>query len=81
MDSQLVVFGGCGPKRPSEPTVFNDLPCLDLVDMMWTIRQAKGTLPSPRYWHTAALVDRKLIVIGGCVAPSRGPVPPTPPPV
>jgi len=33
--------------------------------MTWEHREARGKLPAPRYWHTASLVERKLIVWGG----------------
>ncbi|KAJ1616100.1 hypothetical protein T492DRAFT_896177 [Pavlovales sp. CCMP2436] len=33
--------------------------------MSWQPREAKGKLPSARYWHSAALVGRKLMVWGG----------------
>jgi hypothetical protein len=31
----------------------------------WTKRHTTGTCPSPRYWHSAAIVDNQFIVFGG----------------
>lgn len=34
--------------------------------MCWAPREASGRRPPARYWHTATLVQRKLLVCGGC---------------
>ncbi|KAG8458815.1 hypothetical protein KFE25_005242 [Diacronema lutheri] len=65
VDECLLFFGGRGEKKGTAKYIFNDLQCFDLAEMAWRPREATGRLPTPRYWHSAVLVERKLIVWGG----------------
>jgi len=63
--SALFVFGGQSEKRGGRGGVLGDMPVFDLVSMCWETRDARGKQPQGRYWHTAALLDGKLVVFGG----------------
>jgi len=73
VDQFLIFFGGRGLKQGTAKYIFNDLPCFDLTQMTWEHREPQGRLPSPRYWHSAALVERKLMIWGGCDSSNSAP--------
>ncbi|KAF2153292.1 hypothetical protein K461DRAFT_312708 [Myriangium duriaei CBS 260.36] len=65
LGDKLYVFGGRRISR-SRPALTSDLYELDLLRRHWTRLEAKGDIPSPRYFHSVcALGDSKLVCYGG----------------
>lgn len=65
LGDKLYVFGGRRLSR-SRPQLTADLYELDLVRRHWTKLEAKGDVPSPRYFHSVCgLGDTKLVCYGG----------------
>ncbi|KAF8645697.1 hypothetical protein AX16_007632 [Volvariella volvacea WC 439] len=65
VDTTAWVFGGCDDKDN-----FQDIYCFDIETMQWSHPEIQGEeCPPPCRAHTATLVDRKLVIIGG----GRGP--------
>ncbi|KAJ9643968.1 hypothetical protein H2199_003834 [Coniosporium tulheliwenetii] len=65
LGDKLYVFGGRRLSR-SRPQLTADLYELDLVRRHWTKLEAKGDIPSPRYFHSVCgLGDTKLVCYGG----------------
>lgn len=61
----LYVFGGRILSR-SRPQLTNDMYALDLVTRVWSKLETRGSVPPPRYFHSAcALGDTKLVCFGG----------------
>ncbi len=53
-------FGGYG-----DPHYFNDTWSFDISIRKWTKLQCTGSIPSPRAYHAAVLVDDVMYVFGG----------------
>lgn len=59
----IAIFGG---KNDLENDVYlNDLHLLSLDTFSWVSVQTAGSTPAPRFNHSAAIYDSKLIVFGG----------------
>eukprot|EP00002_Diphylleia_rotans_P019401 TRINITY_DN3754_c0_g2_i1.p1 TRINITY_DN3754_c0_g2~~TRINITY_DN3754_c0_g2_i1.p1 ORF type:complete len:233 (+),score=37.10 TRINITY_DN3754_c0_g2_i1:48-746(+) len=56
-----LIFGGC--LANGKPT--DELVLLDLDSGHWSLIQATGESPSPRYSHATAIVERTLYLYGG----------------
>lgn len=65
--SVLILFGGEDAKRRK----LNDLHMFDLKSLTWLPLQSKGTVPSPRSNHVAALHEDKTLIIFGGATKSR----------
>lgn len=61
----MLLFGGANINSLGFPEYLNDLRQLDTESMTWSRIGANGTVPSPRYSHSAALVGSNLIIYGG----------------
>ena len=57
----LCRFGGAASKKR-----YNDTWSFDVSTQKWTELRCTGCIPSPRYSHTASLVDDVMYVFGGC---------------
>lgn len=65
LGDKLYVFGGRRLSR-SRPQLTSDLYELDLVKRHWTKIEARGDIPSARYFHSVCpLGDTKLVCYGG----------------
>jgi hypothetical protein len=65
LGDKLYVFGGRRLSR-TRPQLTSDLYELDLVNRHWTKVDAKGDIPSARYFHSVCpLGDTKLVCYGG----------------
>lgn len=62
---RLFVFGGGKWSGGKWKAKFNDLYCLDTIDMKWYRPEVSGQIPSGRTYHTATDVGLKLFVFGG----------------
>ncbi|KAF2022259.1 hypothetical protein BU24DRAFT_338769 [Aaosphaeria arxii CBS 175.79] len=74
LGDKLYVFGGRKLSR-TRPALTSDLYELDLVRRHWTKIDARGDVPSPRYFHSVCtLGDTKLVCYGGMspAAPQPG---------
>lgn len=70
LGDKLYVFGGRRLSR-TRPQLTSDLYELDLVKRHWTKVDAKGDIPSARYFHSVCpLGDTKLVCYGG-MSPSN----------
>ncbi|CEP00414.1 Kelch motif [Plasmodiophora brassicae] len=58
--TQIVVFGGNDGVR-----LFNDIHILEVETMGWSKPKVRGTPPTPRAGHAAALVDGHLLFVFG----------------
>jgi len=57
----IVIFGGFDGVR-----VLSDVIIFDLESFAWNGTQISGTMPKPRYGHSACLYEKnKLIIFGG----------------
>jgi Galactose oxidase, central domain len=59
----LCSFGGAN----DEKYYFNDTWSFDVSTRKWTELRCTGCVPSPRYRHTASLIDDVMYVFGGRV--------------
>jgi N-acetylneuraminic acid mutarotase len=62
--NQVYIFGGKTGGSFSN-TVLNDVTVLDADRLTWTKIPPQGAVPSPRYHHSASLVDHEIFVYGG----------------
>lgn len=69
-DHRILMFGGFG-LRNGIRDFFNDVHILDIQTMLWTKIDTTGIGPSPRFYHSATLIGRKLWVHGGWTGYSR----------
>lgn len=63
-DGKLCVylFGGCDSKNQPR----NEMFCFDFEKREWKKINCKGTIPSPRYGHSATVIDgSKIYIFGG----------------
>ncbi len=62
VNKRMIVFGGTNPNY-----VFNDLYSLDLNTNIWSQLSPAGTLPSPRWNHSAVYnpADSSMVIFGG----------------
>ncbi|KAJ8655635.1 hypothetical protein O0I10_008724 [Lichtheimia ornata] len=67
--NSIVVFGGMGTSRMSQDNlcVLDDVSIFDVTTMSWKRPTVEPSLfaPRPRYAHLAAVIDDKLVVMGG----------------
>jgi len=63
--TQMVVFGGAGLDSEERSVNLNDLHILDTQSMAWTQPHCGGNIPQERRYHSASVVDQKLLVFGG----------------
>ncbi|GAB5585411.1 hypothetical protein Unana1_00311 [Umbelopsis nana] len=67
--NQIVIFGGMGYSRESADglCVLDDVSVLDVATLEWKHHQLEPSLysPRPRYAHLSAIVQNKLVVVGG----------------
>lgn len=63
--SKLIVFGGNGQENCDK---MNDTWVYDIERDSWKRLECTGCIPSPRSYHTAHIVERCLIIIGGRTA-------------
>lgn len=59
--SRMFIFGGKG----ANGAMYNDVFFLDLVEWVWVPVSPLSVGPSPRFFHAAELVGRKIVVHGG----------------
>jgi host cell factor len=57
----MFIFGGKG----ANGAMYNDVFFLDLVEWVWVPVSPLSVGPSPRFFHAAELVGRKIVVHGG----------------
>ncbi|KAI0283596.1 hypothetical protein BGY98DRAFT_682331 [Russula aff. rugulosa BPL654] len=57
---RIIIFGGCADKN-----YFNDTWSFNISTRKWTELQYIGSIPSPRAWHAAVLIDDVMYVYGG----------------
>jgi len=63
---QVVVFGGaCFDEEVGCLTYLDDVKILDSSSMIWSRPSLSGKTPSPRFMHSACLVEGERIVISG----------------
>lgn len=62
--AKIFVFGG-HRFGGGEAEYFNDTYVLDVDSNQWTQVRCKGTPPTPRYGHSAALVAARIVFFGG----------------
>jgi N-acetylneuraminic acid mutarotase len=60
-------FGGID----SDGHCFNDTWSFDITTRNWTELQCTGTIPSPRAYHAAVIVDGIMYVFGGSTADEK----------
>lgn len=53
--NRVYLFGGHNGNH-----ALNDLHAYDLVENIWLDMKTTGTPPSPRYFHSAAIIDNKM---------------------
>ena len=63
--AQIVVFGGAGLDVEDRPVNLNDLHILDTERMAWSRPVVSGRVPQERRYHSASVVDQRLLVFGG----------------
>jgi len=56
----ILIFGGGDDRR-----LYNDVYVLNADNFQWTRLEPKGEGPSPRWGHTATIIDRKLYIFAG----------------
>lgn len=61
MGSRMYIFGGKGPGNE----YYKDIYFLDLVEWVWVAVSTVTQGPSPRFYHAAEVVGRKIVVHGG----------------
>jgi len=61
----ILIFGGsCCTGGPY--TFFNDVYALDVALQTWTKVECRGNVPPPRAQHSATVIGKVMLVIGGC---------------
>ena len=61
LGSRMFIFGGKGPGNE----YYKDVYFLDLVEWVWVAVSTISQGPSPRFYHAAEVVGRKIVVHGG----------------
>jgi len=61
----MVVFGGAGLDTDDRPVNLNDLHLLDTDRMAWSRPNVSGRVPQERRYHSASVVDHRLLIFGG----------------
>ena len=59
--SRMFIFGGKGP----DGIVYKDIFFLDLVEWIWVPVKPVSKSPSPRFFHAAETVGKKIVIHGG----------------
>lgn len=59
--SRMFIFGGKGPND----VYYKDVYFLDLVDWIWVAVSTVSAGPAARFYHSAELVGRKIVIHGG----------------
>lgn len=59
VDKNFVIFGGKGKDK-----LFNDIYILSNT-LSWSLVKAEGEAPTPRFGHSSAVFDKKMIISGG----------------
>ncbi|MCO5610157.1 hypothetical protein L7F22_064392 [Adiantum nelumboides] len=58
--NKLVMFGGIRDNQP-----LNDVHIFDAISRLWVLPEVLGSSPSPRYGHSAVLLDEERILVFG----------------
>jgi N-acetylneuraminic acid mutarotase len=64
-DGRLVVHGGWAVSERGFPQYLNDTRVLDTATMTWTRPLVAGDPPPPGYGHSATMVGRFMVLLGG----------------
>lgn len=62
IDNKMYIFGGF---EYLTDQYSQEVHCLNLDTLEWSIVNARGTAPSHRDFHTAVAVDKKMYIFGG----------------
>ena len=68
--NRILLFGGHNAQLAKKPYT-NDAFVYDISAGQWDVVLAEGRAPPPRSGHTASLVGRTLVVVGGQAGPAK----------
>jgi len=61
----MVVFGGAGLDADERPVNLNDVHLLETAQLAWSRPNVTGKVPQERRYHSASVVDQRLLIFGG----------------